>query len=273
MLTDNLIIALNRFVTDFSKVEEGSLSFAPEVYQRQLDEYYDGMTKTIISDINRDIDWLSKEDNEYLKNGYREQIPIVKGHIAELSLSLKDVSSFSTYEDYQKTEMRIAFCEKVQFFIECLLKKIDEASSDALTNNQISGCHFERLKPHITEEHLRQIYAHLLAEHWICSRCTDFSDFRYYFTGNGFKPMEPIHWKMSIAKLTLFLDELVDDENIWVKASYIFLVKNKPVSRKVLGNTHSKSLDCSITVKHLKELKTKIMHVELPDIPFWRTMD
>ena len=55
MLTDNLIIALNRFVTDFSKVEEGSLSFAPEVYQRQLDEYYDGMTKTIISDINRDI--------------------------------------------------------------------------------------------------------------------------------------------------------------------------------------------------------------------------
>lgn len=66
MLTDNLIIALSRFVTDFSKVEEGSLSFAPEVYQRQLDEYYDGMTKTIISDINRDIDWLrNKVQNSF----------------------------------------------------------------------------------------------------------------------------------------------------------------------------------------------------------------
>ncbi len=273
MLTDNLIIALNQFVTDFSKVEEWSLSFTPEVYQRQLDEYYKGMTKTIISDINRDIDWLSKEDNEYLKCGYREQIPIVRGHIKDLSLKLNDFSSFVSFADYQKTKMRISFCEKVQYFIECLLKKIDEASSDALTNNQICGCHFERLKPHIKNEHLRQIYAHLLTENWICSRYTDFSDFRYYFTGNGFKPINPIHWNVSIAKLTLFLGELVDDENIWVKASFIFMVKNRPVSRKVLGNTHSKSFDCSITAKHLMELKTKITCVELPDIPFWRTMD
>lgn len=272
MLTDSLIFSLSNFVSNLDNVGEGALAFPPEVYQRQLDEYYKGVTGSIITDINNDIDWLSKEDNQYLKDEYIRQIPIVRAHIEELSRKLQDTASFSSYQDYQKVEMKVAFCEKVQFFIECLLKKIDEASASALTKEQISGCHFELLKPEITEEHLRQIYGNLISARWISREYTDLPDFIYYFTGKGFKPIEPIHWKVSIAKLTLFLDELIEDENIWVKASHIFLVKGKPVSRKVLGNTHSKSLDCAITVKHLKEIKTKITHVEMPEVPFWRNI-
>ena len=98
-------------------------------------------------------------------------------------------------------------------------------------------------------------------------------DFIYYFSGRGFKPTEPIHWKVSTAKLTLFLDEIVADDHIWSKASHIFLVKNKPVGKKVLGNTFSRckkqEAEGTENAENLRREIVRMTYVEPLPKPFW----
>lgn len=256
MIADNHINALHFFISGFTSQDDSVLDFPPHDYKRQLDNYFDIETQSITLDINRDLEWMSKETNTYLKEGFKREIPKVKSHINSLLEKIENIGIDST--EGIKAKMQVEFCERIQTFIDELLLKIDALDKDALTDSQIENCHFERLRMGITIDYLKQVYLNLKANHWICSRHTSMGDFIYYFTGDGIKPIEPIHWKVSTAKLTLFLDEIVEDEYIWSKASHIFLVKNKPVGKKVLGNTHSKSLDRPITEKHLRELKNKI---------------
>ena len=263
MITKDHINRMRVFIDNLCKHDDEYSTFQPKEYKRQLDNYYEIETEGIIKDINRDIEYLSKEDDEDLRKGIKQLVPIV-----ENLLDTVKSRAVSNNVD-ERTQIQIAFYERLQGFLSSLIETIEEVEQGALTNAQINDCHFECLKSGITIEHIVQIYGNLKSNHWICSRHTSMDAFIYYFTGQGFRPSEPIHWKVSTAKLTLFLDEIVADDHIWAKASHIFLVKNKPVSKKTLGNTHSKSLDRQITEKHLKEIKTKITHVELRSKPFW----
>lgn len=263
MITKDHINGIRTFIDNLSNQANEYITLQPEEYKRQLDNYYEIKTEGIIKDINRDIEHLSKEDDEDLREGLRRLVPVVENLLSAVKSRIIPDSTD------ERIQIQIAFYERLQGFLVTLIETVEEVGQGALTNAQINECHFECLKSGITIEHIVQIYGNLKSNHWICSRHTSMDAFIYYFTGQGFRPSEPIHWKVSTAKLTLFLDEIVADDHIWAKASHIFLVKNKPVSKKTLGNTHSKSLDRQITEKHLKEIKSKITHVELRPKPFW----
>lgn len=239
MLADTLVYVLNTFVLNLTNQDNPTvLRLEPREYERQLLNYYSNMTASITSDIKADLEWFSRENNEYLKREFLNQVSALKSHINTL---LQTIESVDVDEKAGKmAKIQIDFCKQLQSFINELSLKIDEANVSALTDAQIDDCHFECLRGKRTEYDLSEIYKNLKASHWICSRHTSMGDFIYYFSGQGLKPTEPIHWKVSTAKLTLFLDEIVADDHIWSKASHIFLVKNKPVGKKVLGNTFSR---------------------------------
>ena len=263
MIAKDHINKLQSFIDDLTKQDNEYLILQPKEYKRQLDTYFEIETEGIIKDINRDLEWLSKEDDKDLREGLKQLLPTIENLVHEVErLAISDNRD-------EKAEIRVAFYKRLQGFLSSLIQTVEEVEKDALTNAQINACHFECLKAGITVEHLIQIYDNLKSNHWICSRHTSMDAFIYYFTGQGFMPSKQIHWKVSTAKLALFLDEIVADDHIWAKASHIFLVKNKPVGKKSLGNIHSKSLDRPITERHLKEIKTKITHVELRPKSFW----
>ena len=263
MIAQDHINRLWIFIENLESKESEYLNLASKEYKRQLDFYFETETEGIVKDINRDLEHLSKEDDKSLKDGLKGLVPKVETLLVNVNgLAISDNRD-------EKAEIRVAFYKRLQGFLSSLIQTVEEVEEDALTNAQINACHFECLKAGITVEHLIQIYDNLKSNHWICSRHTSMDAFIYYFTGQGFMPSKQIHWKVSTVKLALFLDEIVADDHIWAKASHIFLVKNKPVGKKSLGNIHSKSLDRPITERHLKEIKTKITHVELRPKPFW----
>ena len=272
MLADKLINALRFFISDFiTQPESTVVNLEPREYERQLLNSYNKLTDGIIYDIKADLEWFSKEHNEYLKQGFLNQIPPVKDHISALLQNIETIEIQNN--DTEKAKIQIAFCERVQAFITEVLLKIDEINMGALTEVQMDDCHFECLRGKRTEYDLSEIYKNLKASHWICSRHTSMGDFIYYFSGQGLKPTEPIHWKVSTAKLTLFLDEIVADDHIWSKASHIFLVKNKPVGKKVLGNTLSRcrkqEAERTENAENLRREIERMTYVEPLPKPFW----
>ena len=272
MLADTLVYVLNTFVLNLTNQDNPAvLRLEPREYERQLLNYYSNMTASITSDIKADLEWFSRENNEYLKREFLNQVSALKNHINTL---LQTIESVDIDEKAGKmAKIQIDFCKQLQSFINELSLKIDEANIDALTDAQIDDCHFECLRGKRTEYDLSEIYKNLKASHWICSRHTSMGDFIYYFSGQGFKPSEPIHWKVSTAKLTLFLDEIVADDHIWSKASHIFLVKNKPVGKKVLGNTFSRcrkqESERTENAENLRREIVRMTYVEPLPKPFW----
>ena len=272
MLTDGLIYTLNTFVLNLTNQDDDAiLRLEPREYERQLLNYYSNMTASITSDIKADLEWFSRENNEYLKQEFLHQIPPVKSHIKALQQTIQTVDIDE--KTGKMAKIQIAFCERLQAFINELLLKIDEVNVGALTDAQINNCYFECLRSNRTEYDLSEIYKHLKASHWICSRHTSMGDFIYYFSGQGFRPTEKIHWKVSTANLTLFLDEIVADDHIWSKASHIFLVKNKPVGKKVLGNTFSRcrkqESERRENAENLRREIERMTYVEPLPKPFW----
>ena len=267
MFTDGIISTLHIRLSDI--IVDGKYSDLPlRAYKFQLDSSFDGIVEAITNDINRDADWLTKEDNQYLKEGFRHLIPSVKEHINTLTDRLQKIEKDS--EGDARTQMQIDFCNKLQAFIETLPNKIDELNGDALTKEEYERCHFDALMPNITPRHLVPIYYNLIDNGYISKKYTSMGDFMYYFTGEGFKPSECIHWKLSTVKLTILLKLLIADEQIWAKASHIFLVKDKFVGKKVLGNTYSTVLGRVKYEKHLKDIQSKITNVTVAPLEPWQ---
>lgn len=262
MLTDRFIFTLRDFISDFITDTKTPLDMECEVYENQLNNTFEESTRAITVDINKDIEWFSQEENRHLIEGFKKQGKIVHQHAIELSQHIVDIKTKISNES-EIVGLQIDFCNRLQSFIDDLVIKIEDVTSDALTKDQIKNCHFDTLRAGITAEHLRQIYNNLLNQHWICRKHTSVNDFIYLFTGEGFATTKQIHWKVSTVKLSLFLYEIVADEKIWAKASYIFLVKNNPVSKKVLGNSYSSAMGREITERRLKEIKTKITNVDM----------
>ena len=267
MFADGIINTLHIRLSDI--IVDGKYSDLPlRAYKFQLDSSFDGIVEAITNDINRDADWLTKEDNQYIKEGFRHLIPSVKEHINTLTDRLQKIEKDS--EGDARTQMQIDFCNKLQAFIETLPNKIDELNGDALTKEESERCHFNALMPNITPRHLVPIYYNLIDNGYISKKYTSMGDFMYYFTGEGFKPSEPIHWKLSTVKLTILLKLLIADEQIWAKASHIFLVKDKFVGKKVLGNTYSTVLGRVKYEKHLKDIQSKITNVTVAPLEPWQ---
>ena len=267
MLTDGIISTLHTLISNI--IVDGKYANLPfRAYKYQLDSSFDGIVATITNDISKDADWLTKEDNEYLKEGFRSLIPSIKEHIATLTEQL--ITFESSSEENSKAQLQMDFCKRLQAFIETLPHKIDELNSDALTQEEWNRCHFDALMPNITPRHLVPIYKNLIDNGCISKKYTSFGDFMYYFTGEGYKPSEPIHWKLSTVKLTIFLKLLIADEQIWAKASHIFLVKDNFVGKKVLGNTYSTAMGREKAGKHLKEIQTKITNVTVAPLEPWQ---
>lgn len=265
MIAQDHINRLWMFIENLESKENEYSNLTPKEYKRQLDYYFETETENIIKDINRDLEHLSKEDDESLKDGLKGLVPKVETLLANVNgLAISE-------EEDERAQIRSAFYECLQAFLRNLIQKVEEISEGALTNEEINNCHFDNLLPKITIDHLEQIYDNLKANHWICSRHTSMGDFIYYFSGQGFRPTEKIHWKVSTAKLTLFLVEVVADENVWAKASHIFLVRNKSVGKKVLGNTFSRcrNRDSDKSDELIREIERKITHVEQRPKPFW----
>lgn len=267
MLTDGIINALHFFILGFIN-DDKYINLGLKAYKHQLDSSFNGIVETIIRDIKRDADWLSKEANQDLKEGFSNLIPHIKDHQNALIEKLNKTGSDNIDDPIIK--LQIDFCKKLQAFIETLPFKVEELNGDALSAEEISRCHFDTLAPEVNVRRLMQIYDNLINNGYINRIYTSSEDFIFYFTGDGLTPSEPIHWKSSIAKLTLFLGEVVMDEHIWAKAAHIFMVKNNHVGKKVLGNTHSKTIGRPIALKHLREIKDKIMRPFEEDSIFGR---
>ena len=269
MFADGIINTLHIRLSDI--IVDGKYSDLPlRAYKFQLDSSFDGIVEAITNDINRDADWLTKEDNQYLKEGFRHLIPSVKEHIHTLTDRLQKIEKDS--EGDARTQMQIDFCNRLQAFIETLPNKIDELNGDALTQEDMNRCFFDALTPNITPRHLVPIYYNLIDKGYISKKYTSMGDFMYYFTGEGFKPSEPIHWKLSTVKLTIFLKLIVVDEKIWAKASHIFLVKDKFVGKKVLGNTYSTAMDRDKGTVHLNRIKSQITNVTVAELEPWKAI-
>lgn len=267
MFTDGIVSRLHIFISDI--IVDGKYTDLPlRAYKFQLDSSFDGIVETITNDIKRDADWLTKESNQNLKEEFRRLIPSVKGHINALTDTLQKIEKDS--EGDARTKMQIDFCNRLQAFIETLPNKIDELNSDALTKEESEKCHFDALMPNITPRHLVPIYYNLIDNGYISKKYTSMGDFMYYFTGEGFKPSECIHWKLSTVKLTLFLKLIVADEKIWAKASHIFSVKGKFVSKKVLGNTYSTAIGREKGGTHLREIQSRITNVNIAPLEPWQ---
>ena len=262
MLTDRFIFTLRDFVSDFIKETKTPLDMEYKTYEKQLNNTFDESTRAITADINKDIEWFSHEENRHLIQGFKKQGKIIHQHAIELSRHISDIKT-KIKDETEIVSLQIDFCNRLQLFIDNLITKIEDITNDALTKDQIKKCHFDTLRSGITIEHLRQIYSNLLNQHWICRKHTSLNDFIYLFTGEGFATTKHIHWKVSTVKLSLFLYEIVADDKIWAKASHIFLVENKRVSKKVLGNSYSSAMGREITERRLKEIKTKITNVDL----------
>lgn len=235
MWTYDIVSALHRIISEFIE-GDGGMDFAPYYYKLQLDSRYEQATKSITNDINDDIERLTKEDCAQFKEDFERLKPEVVANINSLLERIENIGIDSSQG--VKAKMQLEFCEKIKTFISEVLKKIEEERETALTQAQIEEMCY--LCPN--GDYLEMVYWNLRDKHWICGKHTSIYDFIYYFTGEGFKPSEPIHWNVSAKKLTLFLNEMVEDDKIWSKASFMFLVKNKPVGKKVLGNTFSKCM-------------------------------
>ena len=269
MFTDGIISTLHIIISDI--IVNGKYKDLPlRAYKFQLDSSFDGIVETITNDINRDIDWLTKEDNQYAKGEFKKLLPFVKEHINALTDKLQKIERDS--EGDARTQMQIDFCNRLQAFIETLPNKIDELNSDALTQEDMDRCFFDALMPNITPRHLVPIYYNLIDKGHISKKYTSMGDFMYYFTGEGFKPSEPIHWKLSTVKLTIFLKLIVADEKIWAKASHIFLVKDEFVGKKVLGNTYSTAMNRDSGTKHLNKIKSEITNVTVAELEPWKAI-
>ena len=267
MFTDGIISTLHIIISDI--IVNGKYKDLPlRAYKFQLDSSFDGIVETITNDINRDIDWLTKEDNQYAKDEFKKLLPFVKEHINALTDKIQKIERDS--EGDARTQMQIDFCNRLQAFVETLPNKIDELNGDALTKEDMDRCFFDALMPNITPRHLVPIYYNLIDKGYISKKYTSMGDFMYYFTGEGFKPSEPIHWKLSTVKLSIFLKLLVADEKIWAKASHIFLVKDEFVGKKVLGNTYSTAMSRDSGTKHLNKIKSEITNVSVAELEPWK---
>ena len=92
MLADKLINALRFFISDFiTQPESTVVNLEPREYERQLLNSYNKLTDGIIYDIKADLEWFSKEHNEYLKQGFLNQIPPVKDHINALLQNIETI--------------------------------------------------------------------------------------------------------------------------------------------------------------------------------------
>lgn len=234
MWADDVIWALHRTISQF--VDDDGMDFFPYDYKLQLDSIYESSTKTITDDIKRDLETLSKEECTRFRDNFEREKQVVIANINNLLERIENIGIDNSKG--VKAKIQLEFCEKIKLFISEVLLKIEEERETAFTQAQIEEIYYTCPKG----KYLEMAYWNLRDKHWICGKHTSVYDFIYYFTGEGFKPTEPIHWNVSTKKLTLFLNEMVEDDKIWSKASFMFLVKNKPVGKKVLGNTFSKCM-------------------------------
>ena len=92
MLADTLVYVLNTFVLNLTNQDNPAvLRLEPREYERQLLNYYSNMTASITSDIKADLEWFSRENNEYLKREFLNQVSALKNHINTLLQTIESV--------------------------------------------------------------------------------------------------------------------------------------------------------------------------------------
>ena len=93
MLTDRFIFTLRDFVSDFVKETKTPLDMEYKTYEKQLNNTFDESTRAITTDINKDIEWFSQEENRHLIQGFKKQGKIIHQHAIELSRHISDIKT------------------------------------------------------------------------------------------------------------------------------------------------------------------------------------
>ena len=124
MIAKDHINKLQSFIDNLTKQDNEYLILQPKEYKRQLDTYFEIETEGIIKDINRDLEWLSKEDDKDLREGLKQLLPTIENLVHEVErLAISDNRD-------EKAEIRVVFYKRLQGFLSSLIQTVEEVENN-----------------------------------------------------------------------------------------------------------------------------------------------
>jgi len=274
MVAYEIIERLEARVTKFLNKETYAHSLSQGSLKRELDNLFENSTSGIVKDLENDFDFLYQQDCDITIDGFRNEMEVLQQRVESLKTQFEQAKGLPIEQDEYLERMRIqaSFCERMVSFIDTLIAKVEDWKTTALTSKEAETCHFEDVR--FDEDDLPKIYDNLISHQWIVKSKTSLSDFIYLFTGNGFRPSNPVVWRKTEDDLCLFIEEMTFDAKDLTKAALVFEKKTRKEGYQMVKRSQLSAVRARINNKRPldKEAKLKVMYRDIFEYPDWEEL-